>query len=406
MKNKNIFFLSMKNFIRNRYNIISIILISISFTLVSFAFSFSDSIHNYWKDTKKNIVNYRSYFVVFDDSQYSIEEAKQILLEEPHVLGVSEMEGYLISMKANNSFIEETNSFYLIGTIDNPMPLISGDDFSAYPNDQNIMICPKQFYPFNETYSVDYSKSRAVDISDKLRKQVSVSHIISEKEEQFKIIGLYDAEKSHSFGNICYAPFETVKHLNLEYQYDVFYHKDKVYCQLYMVIDDKDNEELVFQNLQKKGIFLDNYVVHLNTKVGDNIIMTTGIFATIFLIISIFINFAINFKDILRNKKQYGIMKIYGFSDSNISFSLFIQLLLTYIVALLSSVILYILAVHLFDITYLNDKVLFYDFKIGYSYISFCINLFTSIVTSLSIALFGKKKIKSFSILNMIGVRE
>jgi len=94
MKNRNIFFLSLKNFGRNKHNIISIILISISFTLILFAISFSESIHNYWKVTKKSIVNYRSYFVIFDDSQYSIEEAKKILSEEPHVLGVSELDFY------------------------------------------------------------------------------------------------------------------------------------------------------------------------------------------------------------------------------------------------------------------------------------------------------------------------
>ncbi len=406
MKNRNIFFLSLKNFGRNKHNIISIILISISFTLILFAISFSESIHNYWKVTKKSIVNYRSYFVIFDDSQYSIEEAKKILSEEPHVLGVSELEGYLISMKANNSFIDEENGFFLIGTVNNPMPLISGKDFSAYPNEQNIMICPKQFYPFNELYSIDYSKERALDISNKSGEIVSLSHLSSDKEENFRIVGLYDAEKSHHFGNVCYAPFETVKRLNLEYQYDVFYHQDKVYCQLYIVIDNKDNEELVFNSLEKKDIFYDNPVVKLNTKVGDNIIMTTSVFAIIFLIISISINFLINLKDIIKNKEQYGIMKIYGFSNSSISFSLFIQLFLTYFMALLLSTFLYILAVKFFNVLYLDDKVLFYDFKMNYSFIALLVNLFLSILMSLFTSLFGRKKVKNTSSLNMIGARE
>ena len=105
-------------------------------------------------------------------------------------------------------------------------------------------------------------------------------------------------------------------------------------------------------------------------------------------------------------KEQYGIMKIYGFSNSSISFSLFIQLFLTYFMALLLSTFLYILAVKFFNVLYLDDKVLFYDFKMNYSFIALLVNLFLSILMSLFTSLFGRKKVKNTSSLNMIGARE
>ena len=66
MNIKNIINISFKNFIRDKKNIISVILIGLIFALNLFCFSFKKSLNDYWNDSVKKLIDYRTYIVSYD----------------------------------------------------------------------------------------------------------------------------------------------------------------------------------------------------------------------------------------------------------------------------------------------------------------------------------------------------
>ena len=187
MKLKNVLNISFNQFIRDKKNIISVVLISFMFALVLLCFSFKKSLNNYWNDSVGKLVDYRTYIVKFNKEKYDVNSAIEKLKTYNHVVETFDESSYLISMKLNDSnIVFENSSIFLIGTISNPIKLINGSNLDSVSPNENPIICAKQFYPFFEDAQEKYSVSKSIDITDKLGENINFSFITSEEVEKFK----------------------------------------------------------------------------------------------------------------------------------------------------------------------------------------------------------------------------
>lgn len=395
MKNNSIVFIAIKNLFRDKRNIISVILISLIFSLILFCFSYTKSINNYWNDSVTKLVDYRTYIVSFDEQKYDVDSAIKKLKSYDHVVEVFDEESYLISMTVRNDEIVDNkkNGIFLIGSIDNPINIISGNDLSDYDESDEIpIICAKQFYPFIENTQEEYVKSKSINISDKLGYVLDMSFVLSEEVEKFKIVGLYDAESNHTHGNVCYTTLESVKKLNNKYQSEVFSNEEVNY--VYMVIDNIENKDIVSESINYDGFKINISTLHINKDMGNTIIKIISIISLIAIAFGFVAFIFIIIKKILKRKTDYLILKTSGYSDSKIIFINNIELLCCFVIGLLISLILYNLYIYFFQKIYLYDKIVFSKLSIQMNYIAIVIVFIIAILIILFSSVYLKMKLK------------
>lgn len=391
MKIKKIFNISKKNFVRDKKNIISIILIGTIFSLIQFCFSFCESLNTYWNDSVEKLVDYRTYVVSFDNTKYNATTAIEKIKGYSNVVEVFDESSYLISMNVNDkSIVKDENGIFLIGTISNPIKLVAGNNLDTIPEDELPIICAKQFYPFIEYDQEDYIVSKSIDISDRLNKYMKLSFINSKEEEKFKIVGLYDAKDNHTEGNVCYTSLNIVKELNKKYQSSVFFEDDYEPNYVYVIIDKMENEKNFISNLEKDGFYNITSVLSINKTMGNNIIKLMILISAVIIVLSIISLMFLAVKKINRRNNDYYIMKSTGYSSSQINSTYFFELIFELLLSIIISFLFYILIVYLFQKIYISNKIIFYNFNIRLSSISILINvLLSTFVSSIMIFYFN-----------------
>lgn len=393
MKNNSIAFIGIKNFIRDKKNIISVILISLIFSLILFCFSYAKSIHNYWDDSVTKLVDYRTYIVSFDSQKYDVKSAIKKLKGYNHVVEVFDEESYLISMKVRDDEIvkNKENGIFLIGSIKNPINIIYGKDLSDYDGEKMPLICAKQFYPFIENTQQEYVKSKSIDITDKIGYEMNMSFILSEEKEQFEIVGLYDAEANHTHGNVCYTTLESVKKLNNKYQSEVFNNEEVNY--VYMIIDNIENKDIVSKEIESDGFKINISTLHINKDMGNTIIKFVSIISLITICLSFVAFIFIIIKKIVNRKDDYLILKTSGYSDNKIILINNIELLCNFVFGLLFSLVFYTIYIYLFQKIYLYDKIIFSKLNIQINYIAVIVTIAIAILIILFSSVYLKLKL-------------
>ncbi len=394
MENKSIAFLGIKNYIRDKRNIISTIFISLIFSLILFCFAYAKSIHNYWDDSVTKLVDYRTYIVSFDDQKYNIKSAIKKLKDHNHVVEVFDEESYLISMKVRDDEIlkDKGNGIFLIGSIKKPINIISGKDLSNYKGNKIPLICAKQFYPFIENTQQEYVKSKSIDITDKIGYIMNMSFILSDEKEQFEIVGLYDAEANHTHGNVCYTTLNSVKRLNNKYQPEVFSNEKVNY--LYMIIDDIENKDIVSKEIESDGFKINISTLHINKNMGNTIIKFVSIISLIAISLSFVAFIFIIIKKIVKRKDDYFVLKTSGYSDNKIILINNVEVLCNLVIGLLFSLAFYTIYIYIFQKFYLYDKIIFSKLSIQINYIAFIVIFAIAILIILFSSIYLKIKLR------------
>lgn len=399
MKYCNLINFSFKNLKRDKKNILNIILISFAFALIILCFSIQESLYNYWDSSVKKLVDYRTYVVSFNKKKYNSNEAIKKLKKINHIVEAFDEKSYLISMKVNDKKItSENNGIFLIGTIPEPIKLVLGNKLTSN-NNENQIICAKQFYPYTEYNQKDYLLSKSMDITDKLGKNLSLSFITSNNVELFKIVGLYDAKENHTEGNICYTTPDVVAKLNNKYQADIF-SGDKNF--VYMVIDNIDNKELVSKELKKVGFKLENATLNINKDMGNKIINLMFLISGIIVFLTIILIIFLSSKRFYKRKRDYLIMKTSGYSNIQIMFTYTFELLLSFIVAFILSILIYKLILICFNNIYISNKLVFYGLKLKLSYKPLYINIILSIMICVVMSFYFISRIIKIPIKSMV----
>lgn len=400
-KIKNFINIGIKNFIRDKKNILSIFTTSIILALVLFCISFSKSLNTYWDETVKKLVDYRTYLISYDKEKYDLDSAIKKLRKYEHVIAVEDESSYVISMSIKDKDIPSDNNILLVGTISNPIKLAYGKNLNSISLDENPIICSKQFYPYFEKKQEDYVKSKTIDITNKLGKNINLSFIGSNVKEKFRIVGLYDAKLNHTEGNVCYTTFNVVNKLNKKYQYDVFYDESSGTNSIYAVIDNLDNEQEVLEDIRKDGFNIISPVLQINKSLGNNITKLMLIVSGLIIILAISVMIFLTFNKINRRKKDYSIMKTSGYTNNNISLIYFIETLFEFVSANILSIIIYFCISICFQKMYVSDKIMFYDLNIEIYKMEIIINILISLIICCLISLYFKSKLKSEAIIKL-----
>lgn len=387
---------SIRNLVRDKKNIISIVFISIIFALIILCFSFKESLNDYWNSSVEKLVDYRTYVVNFDKKKYNVKTAIEKVKSHSHVIEAFDESSYLISMRVNDKNIVSTNDngIFLVGTIANPIKLVAGKNLDSVSEKENPIVCAKQFYPFVEFEQSDYVTSKSVDISNLLNKNISLSFVSSKDKNNFKIVGLYDAKTNHTEGNICYANLNTIKKLNEKYQHDIYFGENSDRNYIFIVIDDIKNENVVLNELQKDGFTYATPILNINKDMGNNVINLMFLISGIIVILSVGIILFLSVKKIINRKKDYLIMKTTGYSNKQILSIYILELLFEFLIAFIISIGLYYLILFGFYNLYLSEKIAFYDLKINISIIGLLLNIIISIIMCSIIAVYFNYKLK------------
>ena len=397
MKLNALFVVSLKKFIRNKKNIKNIIIISLMFSLIILCFSFKESLNNYWKDSVKKLVDYRTYIVNFDKSKYTPEEAIMQLKSYDHVIEAFDESSYLISMKVqDDDNVPSDNSILLVGTIPEPIKIVEGNNLNDTSINEFPIICAKQFYPFIENEQKDYITSKSIDITDKIGTTLNLSFIMSEEREKFKIVGLYDAKQNHTEGNVCYTRLDVVNKLNKKYQSEIFSSTNSELDYVYMVIDDIANEEIVSNEIGNEGFNILMPTLKLNKDMGNQTLYLMFIISGIIVFLSIVIIIFLLIKNINKRKTDYIIMKASGYSNKQIISTYIVEIIFEFLISFICSMLLYGVILIFFNKIYISDKIVFYNLKIGISILSLYINIIVSIFISIIVLIYFKYRLKKY----------
>jgi hypothetical protein len=405
MKLKNLIKLAFKNFIRDKKNIINILLISITFVFVTVCFSFKESINSYWNESVKKLIDYRTYIVQFDTDRYTMNSAINKLKQQEHIVEAFSPESYLITMKLDDDEILDSNietNIYLVGAPSNPIKLDLGSPLDLKNNDEYQIICAKQFYPIIEEKADKYLKSRTIDLSNKLNSYLRLSPFDNPEQIKFKIVGLYDAQENHTDGNICYTTLDTVNKLNLKHRSFLFNDPEIINNTLYLITDNVENEELISSTLLPEGFLILKPVLSINKDVGNHIIKIFSVVSITAVILQIVILNFLSIREFLKNKKDYMIMKTCGYSNSDLVLINCLKLVFEFIVSIIISMFFYYIFINLFYNLYIADKTLFYNLKINISYYSMFINTMLIAINCLITSLIISVKMKQMSVIGMI----
>ncbi len=387
----------------NKKKSVSVILIALSAILVLIAVSYNSAIHNYWNNTVKSFVDFRTYFVTYDNEKYTQEQAINKLKKYQYVSGAASSSSYLISMIANDYVNNNMDgTIYLEGTSDDGMQVILGNQFSDYSGNENMIVCAKQFYPKIELNMSDYNEKNAIDISNKVGKSISLSFLGEPSiHESFKLVGIYDARKNYTEGNVCYASFSTVDKLNQKYQSEVFNDETSEYP-LIMVIDSVDHSNNVLQEIKKDGFYFTNAMMRINTKNGNEISVITTSAAIAIIILTLIINFIIILRNIENKKSYYAIMCACGYTDKQVGMIQFFEQLIIGFIAFILSIPFAIITISLIKQFYFSTKIMYLNMVFSITPLSILVSFSVCFVIPVIFSLIATHKMKKINIIEVI----
>jgi len=338
--NNNLWEYSIKSVWRNKINILNMLLLIVSSTVIIFGFSYLMSINNLWNDWTNKALDFRIFSVSFDHDEMNTDEAISKLSQYDHVLEVTKSSGYIISATVND-YIDNINNgqIYLKGVTKDSVNVVKGSDLSGKKNE---IICPIKFNPNSLIYSSDFSDDHSIDLSNSIGSTISMNFAGSNISEDMLIVGLYDSDYDYSAGEACYATFDTVKYLNEKYQPDSFDEEklaeDGMYLPIYMIIDNADNSSKLISDLEKDGFYATS-IITINTEVGNSILKIVTILAWTISIISFVVLILTNFNRINTRKKEFAIMSATGYTKKDIDSFLYMESIVMSSISIILSII-------------------------------------------------------------------
>lgn len=403
MKYLNIIVLSFKKIFKSANSIVSIILTTIVVSILLFSVSFNLSLSDYWKNTIRKTIDYRTLLVAFDPEKIEEKDVVPTLLQYDNVEEVAPYTSYLITMQSNDFYNDKkANAFFLVGTIDQPVQIDIGEDLSRYNSDDKVMICAKQFYPYSENDEADYVLDNSIDLSKKVGDELSLSFIGSDKEEKFKLVGVYDSEKSNVLGDTCYTKWETVENLNLEYQKEVYEYEEGEYPSFVIVLNDVANVDNFIQQITDDGFATTGPVVKINTILGDELLNKITIVTLISFLLMGSVIVANSVRNVEINKMKYGLMKVFGFSSKNLMQMCFWEELIKYLFSYILTMPLCIFIIKCFSQMFLKNKLLLNGFSVNITVSSLLITFAITLIIPIIVAYITSTHIRKVEITKML----
>lgn len=387
MKIKYYFFLAFKSLKGKKINILNILLLTISMTIIVAVLTFSKTIDlAIERDINGNI---RQKTIIV----YNLEDGSSFSKLD-NVSYVSNLEFYYLPLETPNS--EEIN---IIGVPDDYIEVVSGITLNE-TEESNALICPQKFYlgSNNDAYNEEYF-NKLKDGDKFLNTKMTLMYIDKRDEynpitiynEEYKIIGTYINEK-YTYGkfNNCFTTIENIKKIYstlVEYQKDICINSNKyINCDdvgevnsTIVVVKDVEKIDDTLKKIESMG-YVANKMVETNTT-GINFIKAV---TTLIAIVTTFITFIIllisNNKFIIYNMKNNIIYKALGYDNKTLIKVNYLEFALLTLISFVLSIIMVFILSYIYSRIYIVDTT--YLTPISFSISSFLFSLIIAIIVS------------------------
>lgn len=306
-----------KNFKRNT------ILLALSLAVLIISSIAINSINNVFDKNIKYNISYRSIYVRntnqsntddfikkienINHIEKAVEQKSYYVCLDVATIGDTQINGELSFLGANNDICPE---------------IIVGRGFE--PNEKDVCIIPKKFYPYYYDDSVDESK--IINGESLLNKNITVHYFqydysieppqkVAELTKTFKIIGIYDNDINMGEYNECYINFDDVLYVYNQILENSNYNNE--YDPILAIVDNSENVNSVLTELRDLG-----YYAYLRSTTNDelvsiikNISITLSTCMLIIVISSIIIN---SIRTNSEKAEDIGLLKSFGYSNRNI----------------------------------------------------------------------------------------
>lgn len=407
MSKNNLLSRALTNLIRNKVNIINIILLSFSSAIIIFGFSYASSINKLWSDWTKKSIDFRTFSISYDYDNIREEDAIEKLKKINHIEGVTRSSGYLMDGLLDEYINDDMDGQIIIkGIPNNAIDVILGEKLGNSKDNYEI-ICAKNFNPNSQVYKVNFNEVKLYDLSNDIGKTLKIKIAGSTIPDNFKLVGLYDSNYNYSAGDVCYASSETVSMLNMKYQKQVFNSGKSdeygtiTYLPIYMTIDSVDNLDEIMNEIQKQGFYADP-VININTSIGNNVVKIVLVLTWVSCILSLAIILITSFRQIQEREKEFAISKAIGYAKKDINSLLYIESILLGLISFCLSILITIIALFILKNNFLASNVEFSRMTISMNYIAVILGLVIVVIIPSIASFVSSKKIDNINILNIL----
>lgn len=390
-----------KKITRNKKNKYMLILFTILSLLLISALTFKDNFYNLITNTLGNNVGFRSISVVVKSDESDL--GKSELLNIDHVVSVysSKYDNYPVESDFKSS---EINGYIdLLYTEESTSPrVVYGDNLNE--DDTGVAICPINFYPDSKAHDLFINQNNILKGKDLIGKTFQVSYysysydgnsLIENQKytKDFKIIGVYDSEKTMNTFNSCYISSKDMIEMKDLSSSEV----EGVYYDFVVVVDNIKNVSTVQQKILELG-FLD---ASIRSEIDQNIVNVIYISCDIIVSLILAVIFALTIsyikKKLINELKFNGILRAQGFSKKQlIKISLieqFIINLIVYISSIILFIFLFIIVKFIINYYFISTFTILPLSLLNFIYIFICLVIFTTCIDFLYIKRYNKKSI-------------
>ena len=267
-----------------------------------------------------------------------------------------------------------------------------------------MAICPINFYPDSKAYDLFINQNNILKGKDLIGKTFQVSYysysydgnsLIENQKytKDFKIIGVYDSEKTMNTFNSCYISSKDMIEMKDLSSSEV----EGVYYDFVVVVDNITNVSTVQQKIFELG-FLD---ASIRSDIDQNIVNVIYISCDIIVSLILAVIFALTIsyikKKLINELKFNGILRAQGFSKKQlIKISLieqFIINLIVYILSIILFIVLFIIVKFIINYYFISTFTILPLSLLNFIYIFICLVIFTTCIDFLYIKRYNKKSI-------------
>lgn len=356
----------------------------------------------------ENLISYRKMLVFpsqeehlkhYQDPNYDYGLEK--VLDIDHVLELYDLNQDLLLIKSEQFFSDKhSGEFEFAYGSKFTLPSVTlGKNISE--TDTGVAICPMLFYPSLENKGVvkktDYLKDEIIGkiftIKEQIYKNIDGKLTPSGMyEKDYKIVGLYDSQKSKDLHSTCYISSKDMSELYDTTFKDVFLNNS---LGKLIVVDKFQNVDKVAKEIVNMGFRVEPQIVE-NESIITSVNLICIILCVISIITIIFISYLYIKKKNNNDSFSIGILKSLGFNNNQIQAIIFFETLWLTLISLLIGYVLfeivYYMATLMCEDYLIYSNFLLYKYSMAHIYIIPIIIIFPLLINYFMVHLVLKKK--------------
>ncbi len=349
------------NIYRNRKSLIkNILFTSLAFVIFIATMSITKSLNNFINNYILDSTLHRTVMLEYLDSSNIDKESLMNKIDNTaSIIDAYEYQVPIGTRIKNTNDLFKTNKYKELSLkfgYENEMPnIIKGNLFDK--NDTNVGIIPSKFYP-DGSLGIEFQKENIEFLNgeDFIGKVINTEYEITDKngnikkyEYKFKVVGTYDSVETIDSSCDVYIPYNDLKKINDQYKQEFKNSGGELVNTIAILVDKSNNVNQVIDMFSSQN----GVLVFKKANVGlleitSKLVLYIGIFMSMIVFSIAIINASlIKLNAVRRRYSEFGVMKAFGYNNSNIKNLLIVESILItstgFVFAyLISSTLLYI----------------------------------------------------------------